>query len=289
MRFCSEPLNLTDNTFIILRDLIHEKTGLFYENSRRELLADKLSSRVIERGFDSFLDYYYLLKYDQSAQEEWQHLLDVLSVPETYFWREFDQIKALTEVLLPQYINQFYSLAYSCQPIRIWSAACSTGEEPISLAIALNEAGWFERVPIQINASDASIRAINKAKTGLYRNYSFRNLPESLKAKYFSLEGNEWRISEEIHRRINWSVANLSVHSEIEYLAQSHFVFCRNVFIYFSEKSIVKTVNFFYEKMYTPGYLFISASESLLKLKTKFELEEVQEAFVYIKKGKNHE
>ncbi len=285
MRFRSDPPNLTDSIFIILRDLIHEKTGLFYDNSKRNILADKLSPRVMERGFGSFLDYYYLLKYDQSAQEEWQHLFDVLSVPETYFWREFDQIQVLIEVLLPLYTKQFYSLAYPCQPLRIWSAACSTGEEPLSIAIALNEAGWFERIPIEINASDASLRAINKAKTGLYRNYSFRSLPESLKDKYFSQTGNEWRICTNIHRRINWSVANLSVPSDIQYLAQSHFVFCRNVFIYFSEESILKTVNFFYEKMFTPGYLFVSASESLLKLKTKFELEEVQRAFVY-KKGK---
>ncbi|WP_027248816.1 CheR family methyltransferase [Planktothrix agardhii] len=283
MKFSSEPLDLSDNTFVILRDLIHERTGLFYSVSKQTMLADKLSIRVRERGLDSFLDYYYLLKYDQSAREEWQELINALTVQETYFWREYDQIKVLVEVLLPQYLERFYKFSYPCQPLRIWSAACSTGEEPLTIAMALNEAGWFERIPIEIWASDASSRAINKAVSGIYRQYSFRGFPESLKAKYFSVHEQGWRISPLIHNRVHWSVNNLLVESDIQYLAQAHFVFCRNVFIYFSDASISKTVNFFYQRMFSPGYLFLSASESLLKLKTNFQLEEIDGAFIYTK------
>lgn len=283
MRFSPEPLNLSDNIFIILRDLIHERTGLFYSSSKQNMLADKLSSRVVEHGLDSFLDYYYLLKYDLKANEEWQEVINTLSVPETYFWREYDQIQVLVEVLIPQYLEKFYSLSYPCQPLRIWSAACSTGEEPLTIAIALNEAGWFERVPIEIWASDGSSRAIDKARMGLYRQYSFRSFPDALKRKYFVPEADIWRVSPEIHRRIHWSVNNLLVEADIHYLAQAHFVFCRNVFIYFSDTSIRQTVNFFYERMFKPSYLFLSASESLLKLKTNFELQEIQGAFVYVK------
>lgn len=283
MRFSPKPLNLSDNIFIILRDLIHERTGLFYASSKQNMLADKLSNRVFENGLDSFLDYYYLLKYDPKADEEWQQVINSLSVPETYFWREYDQIKVLIEVLIPQYLEKFYSLSYPCQPLRIWSAACSTGEEPLTIAIALNEAGWFERVPIEIWASDASSKAIDKAKMGLYRQYSFRSFPEALKRKYFTAEADGWRVSPEIHRRVHWSVNNLLKESEIQYLAQAHFVFCRNVFIYFSETSIRQTVNYFYERMFKPSYLFLSASESLLKLKTNFELEDIEGAFIYVK------
>ncbi|HAO12988.1 MAG TPA: chemotaxis protein CheR [Planktothrix sp. UBA8407] len=287
MKFSSEPLNLSDNTFVILRDLIHQRTGLFYGNSKQNMLADKLSIRVKELMLDSFLDYYYLLKYDQSADQEWREVINVLTVQETYFWREYDQIKVLVEVLLPKYLERFYNLSYPCQPLRIWSAACSTGEEPLTIAIALNEAGWFERVPIEIWASDASSKAINKALSGVYRQYSFRSFPESLKAKYFSAHNDGWKVSSLIHNRVHWSVNNLLVESDIQYLAQAHFIFCRNVFIYFSETSILKTVDFFYQRMFNPSYLFLSASESLLKIKTDFELQEIDGAFVYIKHKPN--
>ncbi|SKB15534.1 CheR Chemotaxis protein methyltransferase, MCP methyltransferase, Protein-glutamate O-methyltransferase_ [Planktothrix sp. PCC 11201] len=286
MKFSSEPLDLSDNTFVILRDLIHERTGLFYGVSKQTMLADKLSIRVKELGLESFLDYYYLLKYDQSASVEWQEVINALTVQETYFWREYDQIKVLVEVLLPKYLERFYNLSYPGQPLRIWSAACSTGEEPLTIAIALHEAGWFERIPIEIWASDASSRAIHKAVSGVYRPYSFRGFPESLKAKYFSAHQEEWQISPLIHNRVHWSVNNLLVESDIQYLAQAHFIFCRNVFIYFSEASISKTVNFFYQRMFNPGYLFLSASESLLKLKTNFELQEIDGSFVYAKQKK---
>jgi len=123
MRFYSETLGLPDAAFSLLRDLIHERTGLFHENSKRDLLADKLSPRVVECGFDSFLDYYYHLKYDPAAEAEWGHVVDALSVQETYFWREMGQVRALVEVVVPQYIA-----ALRPQPLRIWSAGCATGE-----------------------------------------------------------------------------------------------------------------------------------------------------------------
>jgi chemotaxis protein methyltransferase CheR len=242
------------------------------------MLTDKLYPRLIEHGFDSFLDYYYLLKYDSAASEEWSHLMDALSVPETYFWRESDQIEALVNVLLPEYITHCH------QPLTIWSAACATGEEPISIAIALSEAGLFDKTIIKIYGSDASPSAIEKAKTGLFRERSFRNLSSYLKSKYFTKEDDYWRVSTDIHKLINWQVANLLNPSEIRNLTKANFIFCRNVFIYFSEQSIKKTVQQFYQGMSKPGYLFISASESLFKLKTEFEIEEIAGAFVYVKK-----
>src|SRR6185503_13558236 len=95
----------------LLRDLIHERTGLFYENGKSDLLTDKLSPLVIERNFNSFLDYYYLLKYDSDADREWKRVMDALSVQETFFWREVDQVRAVADFLVPQ-----YSSASDAQP-----------------------------------------------------------------------------------------------------------------------------------------------------------------------------
>jgi chemotaxis protein methyltransferase CheR len=279
MRSKRDVLGLTGNAFTILRDLIHERTGLYYDDGKRDLLADRLAPLVIEHGFHSFLDYYYLLKYNSYSSDEWQRVMDVLAVPETYFWREVDQIHALVNVLIPQYVDEGRPI-----PIRIWSAACSTGEEPLSIAIALNEAGWFQKAPIEIYGTDASPLAIARAQHGLYRERSFRSLPLKLRLKYFEEKDGQWQIKPEIHARVRWGVANLMVESEIAHLATAPFIFCRNVFIYFSEEAIRKVVDQFYRHMPTPGYLFIGASESLVRLSTGFELQEIGGAFVYVKR-----
>lgn len=278
-RFGTKKLVLSEPEFNILRDLIHERLGSFYQNNKRELLEDKLSSLVIERGFDSFLDYYYLLKYDSAeAEGEWLQVMNALRVPETFFWREIDQIHALVNILVPSYFA-----SKPQEPLRIWSAACSSGEEPLTIAMALTEAGWLERVPIEIMASDISEPAVNKARQGVYRNYSLRNLSEELRAKYFQPEQDKWRIKPELVAQVKWHTANLISRTEIAPLASASVIFCRNVFIYFSEETIRKTVRMFFELMPTRAYLFVGASESLLKITTDFDLQEIGNAFVYAK------
>ncbi len=279
MRFFPEIFEFSDSTFTLLRDLIHERLGIYYDSDKRNLLMDKLSPRLVECGFDSFLDYYYLLKYDPAADDEWRYLMDVISVQETFFWREFDQIKTLVDILVPEHLARHPLL-----PLRIWSAACATGEEPLTIAIALNEAGWFKRVRIEIYATDASNSAIAKAKQGLYRERAFRHLSPLLQTKYFQPESGGWRIAPEIHARVKWGTANLASEADIQRFASVSVIFCRNVFIYFSDKSISKTIEVFFKKMLSPGYLFIGASESLLKLTTDFELQEIGGAFVYVKR-----
>ena len=133
-------------------------------------------------------------------------------------------------------------------------------------------------------ASDASASAIAKAKAGLYRERSFRNLPLHLQSKYFwEKANNQWQIIPEIHHRIEWSIANLVIENEIQYLASANIIFCRNVFIYFDHDAIRKTINIFHKNMLKPGYLCIAASESLLRLTNKFELQEINGAFIYVK------
>jgi chemotaxis protein methyltransferase CheR len=279
MSFNTETLGLPRGLETLLRDLIHERTGLYYENGNCDLLTDKLSPLVLERGFTSFLDYYYLLKYDQEAAAEWQRVLNALSVQETYFWREMDQVRALVEVVVPEL--QSHAQA---NPLRIWSAACATGEEPLTIAMALNEAGWFERVPIEIYASDASTWAVEKARQGLYRERAFRTLPPALRQKYFTAEHDQWRVAPELAARVNWGTANLVVEAEVAPLASVSVIFCRNAFIYFSPAAVRKTVSLFAQHMPAPGYLFVAAAESLLRLTTDFEFQEIGGAFVYVKR-----
>jgi chemotaxis protein methyltransferase CheR len=274
-------LGVTGGADRLLRDLIHERTGLFFDNGKGDILTDKLSPLVIERGFTSLLDYYYLLKYDEAGQNEWLNVMNALSVPETYFWREMDQVRALVEWVVPRWFA-----APGAGPLRIWSAACATGEEPLTIAMALKEAGWFGRVPVEIHASDASPAAIEKARRGVYRERSFRNLPAELRAKYFRPEGETktWRVDAGLHAGIDWGVVNLMDEAEVASRAASNVIFCRNVFIYFSDQSISRTVRTFAEHIRPPGYLFVAASESLLRLSEDFELQESGNAFVYVRR-----
>lgn len=276
--FHSDSLALPDTTFGLLRDLIHERTGLFYDVWKSDILSDKLSPLVIERGFKSFLDYYYLLKYDTEAENDWSRVVDALSVQETYFWREMDHINALVDVLVPRYFSEFHA-----RPMRIWSAACATGEEPVSIAMALNERGWFDRGRIEILGSDASPSAIEKARRGVYRERSFRSLPPDLRAKYFQEDRGSWRLISDLKTKVKWSVANMTDQNNIAELATADVIFSRNVFIYFSPGSIRKVIGLFSRFMPTPGYLFVGSSESLLRVTTDFDFQEIGGAFVYVK------
>lgn len=281
MGFNTGNLGVTGGADRLLRDLIHERTGMFFDNGKGDILTDKLSPLVIERGFTSLLDYYYLLKYDEAAEDEWLSVMNALSVPETYFWREMDQVRALVETVVPRWFA-----APAAAPLKIWSAACATGEEPLTIAMALDEAGWLGRVPIEIHASDASTAAVEKARRGVYRERSFRNLSPELRAKYFTQEGatKTWRVDARIHAAIKWGVVNLINDAEVAPLAAANVIFCRNVFIYFSDQTIGRTVRSFAAHVRPPGYLFVAASESLLRLSSDFELQEIGDAFVYVRR-----
>ncbi len=270
------PLPL--GVFLLLRDLIRDRLGVWFEEDKRDLLASKLSDRVVELRLRSFLDYYYRLKYGPGAEDEWPQLTDTLSVQETYFWREIDQVRALVDVLIPRHV------AAGGGPVRVWSAACATGEEPLTLAMALNEAGWVGRADVEVWASDVSPSALEKAARGVYRERSFRALPPPLRAKYFTPVEGGWRVDPGLQARVRYSRANLLAEQDTAFLATAPFIFCRNVFIYFSPATVAEVVARFAERMPRPGYLFVGVSESLLRMSTAFELDQFREAFVYVKR-----
>lgn len=263
----------------LLRDLLHERTGVFFETSRLDLLLDKLSERVRAHGQRSFLEYFYLLKYEAGGAAEWLRVMDALSVPETYFWREAAQIEALTRLLAPQWFER------SAQPLRIWSAACATGEEPYSLGIALVEAG-FGGHPIRIAATDASEAQLARARDALYRERSFRTLSPALRAKYFEpAEGGWTRLRKELLPPVEFHRANLVEPAEVAPHASAAVIFCRNVFIYFSPEAIRRSVEAFAAGQAAGSHLFVGASESLLKLTQAYDLQQLGEALVYVRRA----
>ena len=277
MQYRAESLGLVGHVTTLLMDLIHERLGLHYKLDDAEQLGDRLAPLVVGRGLASFMDYYYVLKYS-AEPEDWPKVMDALAVQETYFWREIDQLRAIVDCILP-------SLARSSrgQPLRIWSSACASGEEPLTLAMLLEEGGWFGRAPIELVASDASPAAIARARKGQYTQRSFRNLPVSMREKYFVEDGTHWTVQPELHRRVRYDVVNLVAEDEVLRYAWAPVILCRNVFIYFSDRSISRTLALFEQAMPSPAYLCVGVSESLLRRTTAFDLQEIGGAFVYVK------
>ncbi|MBX9652541.1 protein-glutamate O-methyltransferase CheR [bacterium] len=258
--------------------MIGERLGIWFDESQRDLLEDKLSDQLAELGTRSFLDYFYRLKYGASQEDCWQKLINALSVQETYFWREIDQINAFVEVLVPRHVSNL------SESVKIWSAACATGDEPLTLAIALNEAGWFDRTDIEIWASDISPAALEKAERGIYRERSFRALPDKLREKYFKPVDGGWQVDAKLKARINYRLANIMNAPETALLHSSRYIFCRNVFIYFSKITIRDIVNRWANHMPTPAYLITGVAESLIRTSDRFDLEQIQNAFFYVKR-----
>ncbi len=279
MRFYSESFSISENEFLILRNLIHERTGIFFENDKKESMADKLSPFLIEKGFNSFLDYYYLLRYDSASEEEWNRLVDIITVPETFFWREADQINALVKILMPQFQN-----LQKNKPVKIMSIPCSSGEEPLTIAMALHEGGWYEKASIEIYAADISPKAIKKARTGVYRDFSFRNTSSYIREKYFTREKDGWHINPSMLPKVKFEVINLFDESYYDRIGRLNIIFCRNVFIYFSNDSIRRALKIFHRKLVMPGYLCVGSSESLFKITNDFEFQDIGGALIYEKR-----
>jgi len=271
-------LGIARTGLALLRDLLAERTGLHYAEGREDILAERLASIAIDRGFRSYLDLFYLLKYENNPAD-WARVMDELSVPETYFWREVDQIRAVVDRVVPKLAEQAHG-----QPVRIWSVPCASGEEPLTIAMLLEESGWFNRVPIELHGSDASPAALARATDATYRDRAFRALPPSMKEKYFVPAAGGWRPIATLQSRVrSWSVVNLLEADRADSLTSCPVIFCRNAFIYFSAAAIRKTVEIFASRMPRPSYLCVGASESLLNVTTAFALQEIDGAFVYAK------
>jgi chemotaxis protein methyltransferase CheR len=271
------PLSIPEGLPVLLRDLIHEYTGIYFDAGRFDIMLEKLAPLVSARGYRSYMEYYYLLKYEDRQRIEWQQVIEALSVQETYFWREIAQVNVLVNLLVPGWFK------IGQTPLRIWSAACATGEEPYTIAIALQEAGWGNH-PIEIVASDASEMALAKARRGIYRERSFRSIPAHLRKKYFTegAEGDE--LTPLIRSRVRFHRANILEKREIAGLSSAPVIFCRNVFIYFSPDTIRRALYYFADGMPSGAHLFVGASESLRKLSDDFDLQEIHDAFVYVRR-----
>ncbi len=272
-------LELTDDIFRQLRDQIYRRTGLFFGDASKYLIQKRLSPRARELNFDSFQKYFYFLQYDARAEAEYDQIFDLVTTNETYFFREPAQLAAFTEEIVPDILSR-----KPTKRIRIWSAGCSSGEEPYSIAMMLQEARIFSGVTFEIFGSDINQQVLAKARRGMYRENSFRATEEHLRARYFAREADgSWRISDDIRNRVSFGRLNIYDEPRVSLLGYLDVVFCRNVIIYFDEASKKVVINNFYGRLVDGGYLLLGHSESLISLSTQFKLKHLKHDMVYQK------
>lgn len=259
----------------LLRDLIEEETGNYYSDQNLELLAMKLEDRLAELGLVSFLDYYYLLRYDPARAEEWLVLESAITVNETYFWRESPAIELTAGELLAELRPRLK------RGPRIWHAACASGEEPYTMAMALMEAG---EQGVDLLATDLDQRVLGMARQAIYRARSVRLLPAGWLEKYFeALPGERWALKPEVVSRVSFRRLNLIHGAELERLPSFDLIFCRNVLLYFRENRVVELLQRLSTLLSPGGWLIVGASESLLRFAPPLEFQERNGVVLYHK------
>jgi chemotaxis protein methyltransferase CheR len=276
----SIQLPYSQDDFKLIRDVIYNYAGIYISDDYQSIFMRRLERRLLSLAMDSFNEYYYFLKYNQNNNDELTKLMDVITIKETYFFREIDQIKALVNELIPELRKQ-----KGGEPIKIWSAGCATGEEPYTIAMLCMEKGYhLGPSRVEIFANDISQEAIQKAKKGIYKQTSFRATDQSYLARFFiPFEEGAFMIRDEVKEVLNFFCINLQDKNRLTFLPMFDVIFCRNVIIYFDDDSKRKVIESFHKKLHAHAYLFLGHSESLINFTHLFKLKHFYHSLVYQK------
>lgn len=272
-----EIVPLPEGEFRLVRDLIRDHCGMFFDDGSRFLLERRLSRRLRLHHLKDFRDYYRLLLYDKKKEEELTAVIDILTVNETFFFREQNQLKAFSDEILPE----LRETNKEKKRMRIWSAGCSTGEEPYTIAMLILENGRFQGWDIEILGSDINQRVLTAARRGVYRKNSFRTAEQYFIRKYFTEEDGSYIISEDVKRLVSFSHLNLLDPFKVRFMGRMDVIFCRNVLIYFDHAARKKVVDNFYDNLLDGGYLLLGHAESLMNISTSFALRHLKNDMVY--------
>ncbi len=270
---------LSEETFIKLRNKIYSLSGLYFDDAKKKLIETRISKRIESLDLKSFEDYVTIISHEK-GKEELVHLFDAITINETYFFRSENQFLALERVIIPEIISLDKK-----KTLRIWSAASSSGEEAYSIAMLVEEKlkKRFPDTNFEIFASDISSYVLEKAKTGIYSDYSIKNLPQDYLEKYFTKVFDKYELSPKIKGMVEFANINLMDSFEIGKLKNFDIIFCANVLMYFDNKSKEKVVSSLYHKLNKGGCLFVGYSESLHSVSKTFRLVHFPRAMGYKK------
>lgn len=271
---------LSDELYIQFRDLLLSRSGLYYPERKRADLAHGLALALNATCYSSLSDLYVAAVAGGGA---WDALMAQLTVGETYFFRNSAQFDALRRHIIPEIIARRTAV----HGLRIWSAGCSSGEEPYSVAMLLQELlPKDDTWQVSILATDINHQALNRAREALYGEWSFRETPAELRARFFIQEGARWRLSPQIRRMVTFAHLNLA---EAVYPAITNgtcaldIIFCRNVTIYFDEATTRQIVERFYNALSPGGWLIVGHAEPQASIYKQFEVHNFPDTIVYRK------
>ena len=281
----SRAIKVTNEEFIQLRDFIYEKSGIYIAENRKYLIENRLNNRIKDLNLKTFGEYYYYLKFDANKNSELTKLFEVITTNETSFYRNPPQLQVFQDTVLKAELEKLRKAG--TKKLRIWSAGCSTGEEPYTLAIILHEvlkseiAAW----DIKITANDLSEAVLTSARKGVYSEYALRTTPPDIINRYFIKEGSNFTVDPKLTRLISFGPTNLSDRALLRRVERSHIIFCRNVIIYFDDEMKKQIIESFYDNLLPGGCLFIGHSESLHSISRAFKPEHHTGTIVYRKEA----
>lgn len=268
---------ISETEFQALRDLIRERFGIYYDDTKQFLLQSRLQTRLLKCRVADFNAYYRFLISSPTRDVEWSELASVLSNNETYFFREKAQLEVLATDVLEEAIK-------NGGPLRVWSSACSTGEEPYTIAMMLMQTHRIAASNVMLRATDLSPRALERAQTGFYRELSFRATPPEMVQKYFRPFEGGFFINDEIKRMVEFSRLNLLDERGVAATGTFDAIFCRNVLIYFDKPTQKRVVEAFAHALRPGGYLFLGHAESIMRLTDRYEPVITPKAIYYRRK-----
>lgn len=274
----TEPF-ISDEDFQKFREYFYRKTGIQFEANKRYFVDKRLLERMLATGNALFRSYFTMLRF-QTSGAELQTLTNLMTVNETYFFREEYQFQCLVDSILPELVLRKKNDA----PLRIWVLPSSSGEEPYSIAIYLLER-WAQinSYDVEIIASDIDTRILDQARVGKYSARSVAQLPQQYLQKYFRRTGNEYQILENLRSAVEFTRVNLSERSDTRPYRNFDVVFCRNLLIYFDDLSRKAAVETFYDALKPGGFICLGHSESMSRISSLYKVRKFPEAIVYQK------
>jgi chemotaxis protein methyltransferase CheR len=268
---------VTEEEFRRLAEFLYRRTGMVFTESKRYFVERRITERMAATGSGRFSDYFAYLRNE--AQGEVENLINAFTVNETYFYREDHQLECLSRDLL----RERALVKRPGDKIRIWSAPCSTGEEPYSIAIWLLE-NWAlaDAYDIEIVGSDIDTRVLEAAAEGVFGKRALMRLSPELIARYFHpLDEVRWQILDDLRLSVRFSRVNLIETRETRMEGKFDVVFCRNVLIYFDDESRRIAAENLYDSLLPGGYICLGHTESMSRISPLFEVCRFSDAIVY--------
>jgi chemotaxis protein methyltransferase CheR len=269
--------------FTQLRDFIYAQCGIYIPDNRRYLLENRLTNRLKTLNLKTLEEYLFYLKYDNGRRQELPRLFEVITTNETSFFRNPPQLNVFQKSILPAILEKNKNAGH--KKLHIWSAGCSTGEEPYTLAIILQEV-LGEELPhwnVRITANDLSDSVLGAARRGIYSDYSLRTTPKNIVTKYFMEEAGRFKIHQALKSLVSFGQLNLNDRAQLRMVPRSDIIFCRNVIIYFDDAMKKRVISAFYDNLVPGGALFIGHSESLHHVSRTFKPTHHPGSIVYFK------